>query len=210
VSRESSRFLRVILEGDRRAACQVLAQCFESGGPVYVYEEVVRPAMTELGEMWARDEVSIAQEHLATATADIAMAGLYPHFDWPSLRTSIVFVACPHGERHALGARMLADLLALDGWDEMYFGPDVPIDALAQKAAELRPRAVAFSVTITNYLRAAREAADAIRALSPGTKIIAGGRAVSALSPEHAAKATGSDIVADSAARAVEIIRDWR
>lgn len=207
---ESSKFLDIILGGNRRTAYRMLKACYDSRDLTYVYEEVVCPAMRELGEMWARDEVSVAQEHLATATADAAIVGLYPDLNWPLSRTSRVFVACPEGERHALGARMLADLLALDGWDELYFGADVPIETLAQEAAEHHPQVVALSVAIKNNLANTRSAAEAIRSASPGTKILAGGRAVLGASREHAVALTASDIVAESAAEAVRLIRAWR
>lgn len=207
---QSAELLRAILAGDRQAAYRILKAGLDGGSPAHVYEELVCPAMHSLGDMWLRDEISVADEHLATATADAAIAGLYPDFDWPGTRTSRVFVACPEGERHALGARMLADLLALDGWDESYFGADVPTGTLARKAAELRPRVVALSVTITNHLASAREAAAAIRDVSPQTKILVGGRAVAGAAAARAADRVGTDIVAGSAAEAVAMVRDWR
>lgn len=208
--RERADFLRAILDGDRRLAYGVLKRCFDGRNAAELYECVVCPSLHTLGDMWARDEISVADEHLASATADAAMVALYPDFDWPLAKTSRVFIACPEGERHVLGARMLADLLALDGWDEMYFGADVPAETLATKAGELRPRVVALSVSIADHLAKAREAAESVRAASPETKIVLGGRAIADEARIREIERMSSYIVEGSAAEAVAAFRDWR
>lgn len=210
ITKDSREFLRAILIGDRRAADRILRQCLDRRNPAYVYEEVLCQAMCELGDMWARDEITIADEHLATATADAALSALYRDIDWPESRSSRIFIACPQGEHHVLGARILADLLALDGWDEMYFGANVPTDTLARKAAELHPEVVALSVTMRHHLASARETVAAIRDASPRTQILAGGRAFAGAADVRTVGLVDADIFTGPASNAVTKIRDWQ
>src|SRR5688500_1213618 len=110
---KDTEFLTLILEGDRRRAESFARRVFERRGPLFLYEEVVRPALQEVGNLWYLNRLNVADEHLATATAEAAVAALYSLFTWPP-RGPRALIACVQGERHGLGARMIADLLALD------------------------------------------------------------------------------------------------
>ena len=173
-----------------------------------MYEEIIRPALERVGELWETDRITVADEHIATATASAAVAALYPEFPWPPGRGSRAIVACAQGERHELGARFVADLLALDGWDELFLGADVPVSALTSKIVEVNPRVVALSVTLAVNLRGAAEVIRQVRTVSVLVKVILGGRAVKLHS--QAALDCRADAVAHSAVEAVELIRAWR
>ncbi len=173
----------------------------------YLYEEIVRPALEEVGALWYSNQITVADEHLATAAAQSAIAALYPQFPWPP-RGPRVLVACAQGERHELGARMVADLLALDGWDERFLGSDVPVEDLARKAQEIAPRVVGLSVTLPVCIPAVRSAIDLTRSLSPGVKILLGGRAT--VDRRGVAELLGADVVVRRGAEAVEVARGWK
>lgn len=204
----AARFLEAILSGDRFAAQRVARECFEARGVTHLHEQVVAPALRQVGELWSEDRITVADEHLATATAAAAVASLYPFFPWPDTRIRRVVVACPQGEHHAFGARMLADELALDGWEDYYFGADVPHATLAQKVIDLAPAIVALSVTLASNLAAAREAVRHVRDTALPVRVLLGGRAP-LIAPELAAS-VGADAIVDSAAQAVEVVRGWR
>ncbi len=197
-----SEFLALILEGDRRRADAYARDVFEREGVAFLYESIVQPALQEIGELWYTNRVSAAQEHLATATAEAAIASLYSRFRWPP-RGPRAIVACAQGERHELGARMVADLLALDGWDERFVGADVPAEALAQQVRELAPKMLGLSVTLSAHVPIARETIALARAARPGLKVLVGGRAARDAQ-------LGADAVACRGTDAVEVARAWK
>lgn len=205
---ETSQFLKLILAGDRAGAHDVAKRCLQLYGVAFVYERLVTAAMREVGELWCADRISVADEHLATATAAAAVLALYPHIPWPAVRTGRVIIACPQGEQHGFGARLVADLLALDGWADFLLGADVPHDALVRKAAELSPTVVALSVTLPSNLAASRKLMDRLRNAGTSAKILLGGRAAAVAS--DLAKTVGADAIGYSATEAVEIARAWR
>lgn len=204
---QATRFLERILAGDRAGAYQLAKACFEERGVTFLHEEVVSPALYQVGELWHADRITVADEHLASATAAAAVAALYPFFPWPAKRAPRVVVACPQGEHHGFGARMLADAIALDGWDDYYFGADVPHGMLARKVIDFAPAAVALSVTLTANLDAAREAVRHVRAAGPA-RILLGGRAV--VKAPGLAASVGADAIAGSSVEGVEVLRGWR
>jgi methanogenic corrinoid protein MtbC1 len=104
---------------------------------------------------------------------------------------------------HATSARMVADLLALDGWDELFVGADVPVDDLVRMVREVRPRVVALSITLPVNAPMARLAVRRVRDAAPGVKILAGGRA-------SAEADLGADAIALRGSEAVEVARAWK
>jgi len=105
--------------------------------------DVLAPALGEVGERWACGEVSVAQEHLVSATVRAALETLLSDERADVHGTAVL--ACAPGERHEIGLLMLGVLMRSDGWQVAYLGADTPVvDAMAL-AESLDARAVCFS-----------------------------------------------------------------
>ena len=143
-----------------------------------VYLEVLQPALYEIGRRWEEAEISIAQEHLATATTQSLMARLAERLDAGTDRRGRTrLVACAEGELHSLGGRMVADFLDADGWDVLFVGALSPVGALAEMAAERGVDVVALSASLSERLPEVAAAVRALRALDPRPLIAVGGQA---------------------------------
>ncbi|HEX8796138.1 MAG TPA: cobalamin-dependent protein [Polyangiaceae bacterium] len=202
---EPDPFLGFILEGDRREAEAYARRVFERHGVAFLYEQVIQPALQEVGRLWWANRISVADEHLATNTAQSAVAALYPRFDWPP-RGPRVLLACAAGERHEFGLRMVADLLALDGWDDRFLGGEVPTEDLVHHAKGFDPRVIALSVTLVWHVGVTKDAIDLLRGALPSAKVLVGGSAVDVAGRE----AMGADAAARCGTEAVEVIRGWK
>ncbi len=100
-------------------------------------------------------------------------------------------MAMPVGERHGLGASMLADILSLAGYDVLNLGTDTPPASLQTALAGRDDvRAVVISVVSTAHLAGAERLIAAARRTSPGVPIVAGGYAIQ---DEATARRIGSD-----------------
>jgi MerR family transcriptional regulator, light-induced transcriptional regulator len=198
-------FLEAILAGDLRAATARARDAFARDGVPFLYEQVVEPALCALGDLWQEERITVADEHLASAVAQAAIAALYPEFPWPVGGPKAI-VACVAGENHQMGARMAADLLALDGWDVDFLGADVPAAALASRAGHVQAAMVGLSVTLTSHLSAARAAVVELRRSGSAAKVIAGGRALAGVT----ASDLGVDAVAPPGIRGVDLVRAFR
>src|SRR5262249_39144462 len=142
-----------------------------------------------------------------TATAQSAVAALYGRFPWPTGGPRVV-VACAEGDRHDFGARMIADVLALDGWTDRFLGADVPVDDLVRQVERTRPELLAISVTLATYVPAMRRAVDRIRKALPGMKLLVGGAATRGL--ESSMDALGANAIARGCSHAVQVAHAWR
>lgn len=84
-----------------------------------------------------------------------------------------VWVACPEGEAHEVGALSAVALLAARGVDVRYLGANIPLVTLRQAALAHRPDAVVLSVTRSLVIR--DRLADMGR-LAEVTRVFVGGR----------------------------------
>ena len=205
----TSAYLKAILDGDRHQAFGVIDRARAVGIDIRsIHLDVFRPALWEIGRLWQENKISVADEHLATAITQAAMARLFEQvYTWtPDRRRSLV-AACVDAERHEVGLRMLCDLLEIEGWETTYLGATVPIDSLVDMVLKRRPDVVALSTAIAPHLPRLRETIAAIRTATRGESplIIAGGRPF--LDDPKLATMLGADLTARDpieAARALE------
>jgi MerR family transcriptional regulator, light-induced transcriptional regulator len=204
--RPHRHFLEAILDGDR-ARGMAEARVHLARGVVYLYERIFQPAMAEVGALWQANRITVADEHLAAATMQSVMASLYADFPWPSAGPRAL-VACLEGERHEIGARMFADLLALDGWLDVLLGADTPLDAVIAKAVETRPVLVALSVTLPQHVPIVHETVVRLRTVLPAVKVLVGGQAFAGVLQADAG--VGADAPPLSASGGVRAARQWK
>ena len=122
-----------MLAGDVAGSWQVVEAAMAAGvEPADVYVEILGPAMHGIGDAWQRGELGIDQEHLATSVALSIVGRMGSRFQRRGRRLGTVLVAMPTGERHMLGAAMLADILSLSGYEVLNLGADTPPASLAQ------------------------------------------------------------------------------
>jgi DNA-binding transcriptional MerR regulator len=86
--------------------------------------DVVGPLLTRIGEGWAAGEVTPGQEHLGTGVVERVLARLTDAAG--SGQGPALVVATLPGERHGLGARLVAAAAVLQGWAVTFLGTDLP------------------------------------------------------------------------------------
>ena len=179
-----ARYLNAQLAGDRREALRVALDDGVDAGIAAprIVLEIIQPAQHEIGRLWQENRISVAQEHLATAISQLVLAHLYPRLPREARRGKSALLACVEGELHAMGARVTADFLEMEGYDVHYLGASVPTDSLVEMVTEQRPDLLALSVSIPTHLGALREAVDRVCDATGGElPILLGGRALAAV-----------------------------
>jgi methanogenic corrinoid protein MtbC1 len=166
--------------GDPSAARAVVDLGLRDGLPaVTVQSRVIAPAMGKIGQEWEQGRVSVAEEHLASGVSHEVLtrlsAGLLRQ---PRRDGDTVVVAAVHGEHHALGLRMVADVFDADGFDVRFFGADVPEDSLLAWVEEHRPNTVALGVTMPLGASTLVRQVLGLRECNPELQVIVGGQGV--------------------------------
>ncbi|MHC4140513.1 MAG: cobalamin B12-binding domain-containing protein [Planctomycetota bacterium] len=172
------RYLEAILAGRRNDAADLIVTAVESGTSVSeVYSKVLQPAQVEIGWMWHQDEISVADEHFATATTEMVMSMLRPHFTPAPAKGRRVVATSVRGDLHALGVRMVADHFEMAGWDSIHLGANTPNEDVIRSLSDHEADLLAVSVTSMLHLRDVGELIRAVRdnSATAGVKVIVGG-----------------------------------
>lgn len=131
----------------------------------HFYEHIVRHSLYTVGELWERNQISVAEEHLSTAIVGRVMSFLYGRFTGTPQTKGTAIVSSAPNEFHEVGARMVADILELDGWDVTYLGANTPPEELLRLLIRKQPFLLALSVATPFNLYKARIVIDAIRSV---------------------------------------------
>ena len=202
-------YVDALVGAELSAARSVLDDAIAAGTPVRrIYLEVLQPSLYEIGRRWSHAEISVAQEHLATAATQSAMARLAERLtDGPRrVRPGSAVVACVSDELHALGGRMVADFLEADGWKVAFLGQLTPGLDLAELAARQGAQVVALSAALPERVPRVAEVCAALRALEPAPFLLVGGQAFGG-SADLAMRA-GADAYAQDAEAAAAAVRE--
>ena len=201
------RYCKAVISGETSVAEAIIDEAIRRGAtPPEIYLSILAPAQVILGELWHKGEINIAQEHLATAIT-MQMMDRQRQAAKPRTPLGLRAVASPvEGDQHFVGARMIADLLIMDGWDVDFFWNATPAKDLAEYVQQRRVNIVALSATMIEYLPNVRPTADTIRKLDPTRpKIILGGTAVN--SADYDAQELGVDAIVTDVAEAAKQAR---
>lgn len=201
------QFLDAQLAGDRRGALALLAKARVADGVPTgeIRSGVIRAAQREIGRLWQENVISIAQEHMATAISQLALAELFRHEQPLAPNGCKVVVACVDGELHDFPARLVADELEVAGFDVRYLGASVPLESLLSFMAREDPDLLVLSATMAFHADNLRAAVLSVRRIHPGLPIAIGGQVcewVDSLGQE-----LGVDIAGCDAARLVHEAR---
>lgn len=153
-----------LLRGEATHAEMLLVQALQDGRPYpELMDAMVSPAMAEVGERWQTNRITVAQEHLASAVLQTALAraaAVVPP-DPPQRRRASF--ACVEGNFHAIGLRLVADSFQLAGWDVRYLGADVPTRDLLRHVHDAKPDLLGLSLSMPWHVAAARNVISATR-----------------------------------------------
>jgi methylmalonyl-CoA mutase cobalamin-binding domain/chain len=202
-----SEYQAALRSGDARAAYEVIDGLIDAGVSFdELCEDVVRPALYEIGDLWASGEITVADEHVAAAITDTILACIGPFSSVQIEGRQRVLVCCSDGELHALGARMVGETFAAAEWSVQYLGPSLPADAVASAVVDRRIDVLAISTTMPAHLPAVAETISAAREGSPELRVVVGGQAYGG--DHQRARDIGANLLHDGLRGLVEKVED--
>jgi methanogenic corrinoid protein MtbC1 len=167
------QYLEALLRGDRRLAIQLILQAAEDGADVRdIYVHAFQACQYEIGRLWQLNQISVAQEHFCTAATQLAMAQLYPRIFSTHKNGRRLVATCVSGELHEIGARMVADLFEIEGWDTYYLGANTPAASIVEVLAEQTPDVLAVSATMMFHVGVVADLVAQVRAADGVQKVV--------------------------------------
>ncbi|MFW5927853.1 MAG: cobalamin B12-binding domain-containing protein [Thermoplasmatota archaeon] len=172
------KYLDNLKEGNKKKCIEIVNSLIDEDIDVKeLYIGLIQPSMYKVGELWEKDEISVADEHLATSITDRILTMIYPRIFSGEKKGKTAIVACVANEYHQLGGRMVADFFELHGWDGYFIGADTPIEDLLDLIDEKKPEVVGLSLAMYFNLPELKEAIEVIHGNYPDLDIIVGGQA---------------------------------
>ena len=139
-----------------------------------VINDFVAPVMREIGVRWERGNLSVAEEHAASALVGSWLGGQMRTLP-PPLRPGLVVLATPEGERHELGLVMLALFLRRQGVQVLHLGSDLPIEDVVKIAGRREPGVVVLSASTEQALPGLSKAIPVLKRALGKVPIAVGG-----------------------------------
>lgn len=167
-----------LLVGNRRECLKIVNQLQDSGSNVYdIYVQLFQAALYDIGTLWEQNKISVAVEHLATSITEMLMLSLYPAIFAAEHCGKKALIACVADEFHQLGAKMVADIFELNGWDGYFLGANTPLKDLTGMIQDKKPDVLGLSLSIYFNFNKLITALETIRREFPEQTIMVGGQA---------------------------------
>lgn len=176
---EAIELAHLLLDGDADESFAFLCRLREEGwDSVDIYQSIVSGAMQHIGELWERDDISVADEHLATATCDFMISRFHAQTNRKTSSRKAMFL-CVEEEQHTLGMRMASLLFEENGWKTRMMGANLPLEHAVSAAEKWKPDVICLSITILYHVPILKSYAKALESLSFHPKIMVGSRLLS-------------------------------
>jgi methanogenic corrinoid protein MtbC1 len=173
---ESKQYLAFLLDKKKSEAKKYILDLIENGMDIkQIYIDVFQASQYELGRLWELNEITVAQEHYATAVTNSIMSIVSTYFSSENKNGLKVITTCVGSEQHAMGIRVVNDFLEMDGWETYYMGANVPTKSVLSAIEEVEPDILALSVTLTPHIKQLRELITEVKNHFPRLKILVGG-----------------------------------
>ncbi len=170
--------IELIEQGDPTAIDRELEKLYHWLGALRWAQEVASPLSAEIGRRWSEGALSIAQEHLATASlVRVVEAQVLELGAKGSGQGAVLVLTTPPEELHALGIELAALVAAAQGATVYQLGAQTPSAEVARYAVEMEADCVVVGVAylprtrVQAYCRALR------RELPASVGLVVGGAA---------------------------------
>ncbi|GEM01972.1 Methanogenic corrinoid protein MtbC1 [Halolactibacillus halophilus] len=174
------KYTNALLNGHTREAYDIIKEALSNQYSLIDVYTVITDAMYSTGDLWETNDISIVQEHVATAITQFVLTQISAEsvksFQMDSKKAAVFSV---ESNTHYLGIQMIKNLFNIYQMQTFEFGPNVPNSDLIERIQALNIDVVAYSVTMTEHIDKAVELSETLKMLDPETRpiVIVGGYA---------------------------------
>jgi methanogenic corrinoid protein MtbC1 len=190
---------------DRVGAESVFAQALTSLVPIQVIEQVVVPALEQVGLAWQEGSLALSQVYMSGRLCEELVERVLPPSDPDRKhqpRSAIVVLS----DYHMLGKRIVYSLMRASGFELFDYGR-MDVDELVERAVADKIRVLLISVLMLPSALKVREVSARLKAAAIPVRIAVGGAPF--LFDDQLWREVGADAMGRSAAEAVTIVESW-
>lgn len=196
-------FEDALLSLDRVKVQSILAQHTDRDNFIPSLENIVVPAMENIGYKWEKGDVALSQIYMGGRICEEVVDELLPKTeakrkDDPNIAL-VVFK-----DHHILGKRIVYTFLRASGYDVIDYGQQHDVDDLVQKLKEDNIEILLVSVLMLNSALKVKGLTELIKKENLSTKVIVGGAPFRF--DKNLFKEVGADAFASNASNVIDVI----
>ncbi len=179
--RQGDPVYNAILEGSREEGLSSIKKALNSGAaPQVLVDQHLIPAITKVGELYAKRVYFLPQLIQSAETMKIAMGLLSPLLEagGSTGKKGRIVLATVKGDIHDIGKNIVGLMLKNYGFEVFDLGKDVSCEAIINKAHECGADIIALSALMTTTMVEMRQVVKKVREEGIPAKVMIGGAVV--------------------------------
>src|SRR5579883_1048479 len=146
---------------DQQSAHRIVQETLSGHTVEDVCLNLLQPALTRIGELWSRRQMTAVEEHFASTYVKGFLYSVF-HTTEEQGAAPLILLGCAPRETHEIGPLMLAVFWRRAGLRVRYLGPNTQEGDLIEEAQARRPALVALSAMTAPRVRALTRIGKAI------------------------------------------------
>ena len=170
------QLLKMFMKGDLDGSLKMYQNYRTMSGTTSFFEKILTPVMYNIGNLWAKNKISIADEHVCSNVANGLIKIIFDRNERIPTKKRVL-ICTPEGEHHNLGPSILESHLSCSGFKVFNLAPSEPHESIVRFIESSRPDAVLISITLSDNIKPGQRLVRKIRERS-NVPIFIGGQAV--------------------------------
>tara|TARA_B100001146_G_scaffold223862_1_gene239681 strand:+ start:254 stop:1114 length:861 start_codon:yes stop_codon:yes gene_type:complete len=146
-----------------------------------IYDALVMPVLESIGDMWANNDISVAEEHLASNTIRNAVHALGETLERKDYKdNSYTLSLALSGDEHDLPLIMIKQILEIKGIPVINCGRNTPANSIKRLLKKFQPDKIIVSLTYIEDKKLTKQELDDLLKIASNThaKIYVGGAGI--------------------------------
>lgn len=158
---------RMLSYSDLKGLLEIYHSYTNLFGMIQFYENLLKPVMYSIGQLWAEKRIDVATEHVCVNTANTLIKIIN---DRQPKRVNNyhtkgkIFICTPSGEQHNLACNIIESVLLSKGYKVYNASPSLPTESVINALNHILPDAILISVTLNEHLQTTKNLIRKIRA----------------------------------------------
>ncbi|MCA0984558.1 cobalamin-dependent protein [Halobacillus yeomjeoni] len=169
----------LFLDGEEEKALEYVETLLIDHPQLYLFEDILTPAMYYIGELWEKNKITVADEHLATGICDFIISKLETNLSEgvnSSNKQPKVMLFGVEEEQHYIGLKMAANTFRAEGWKVRYLGPNLRLEHSLSQLHKFKPDVIGISAALSYRLSTLKNIIHELAHLDWRPKLLIGGR----------------------------------
>ena len=177
ISKLKIKLFEAFSDGNLGAAKTVYRNYCKYYDIAHFYENLLKPVMYQVGDMWEQKNIDVATEHVCSNVARGVIQTITDETASRTRKDQTILLCSPEGEQHNLGCCVIESILLARGYRVLNASPSAPSDSIIRYIKDVHLDAILISVTLLENMGSAERLIRTIRAVSD-VPILIGGQAL--------------------------------